>query len=203
MAAAAGGWLTPVAGAFVQEGIDVLAILSALRALRGSTPAASRHALSPELAQRLREEHLELEPDLDRLREAADALDTLGPAHEREKLQEIRRFLDERILAHERADETEIYPQLARLLGGDDPLAALSGAHQEIFRLAHLYARVVDDLPPGALGAAELRDVRRLLYSLHAILRLHFAQEHELYESLEPEAIRAGPVAPARPENAA
>jgi len=198
MAVAAGGWLSPVAGAFVQEGIDVLAILSALRALRGPTPAAGRHALSPALAQRLREEHLELAPDLDRLREAADALDTLGPAEARDKVQEIRRFLDDRILEHERTDETEIYPQLARLLGGEDPLAAMSGAHQEIFRLAHLYGRILDATPPGGLGTAELRDVRRLLYSLHAILRLHFAQEQELYASLEPEGNRPALSGPAR-----
>jgi cation transport ATPase len=38
MAFAAGGWLSPVAGAIAQEGIDLLAVLNALRTARGSAP---------------------------------------------------------------------------------------------------------------------------------------------------------------------
>jgi cation transport ATPase len=36
MAFAAGGWLTPVAGAVAQEGIDLLAVLNALRTASAS-----------------------------------------------------------------------------------------------------------------------------------------------------------------------
>ena len=38
MAFAAGGWLTPVAGAVAQEGIDLLAVLNALRTASGTEP---------------------------------------------------------------------------------------------------------------------------------------------------------------------
>ena len=43
---------------------------------------------------------------------------------------------------------------------------------------------LVDDLPDEGPGIDELRDLRRVLYSLHAILDLHMAQEEELYLSL-------------------
>jgi heavy metal translocating P-type ATPase len=185
MGLAAAGILKPVAGAFVQEGIDVLAIVSALRALRGKPLRRTRTTLDPELATRLRAEHRVLVPALEQLRAAADALDDLTPLEARKKLEEIRSFLEEELLPHERADEGEIYPHLARLMGGEDPLASMSGAHQEIFRLARLFSRIVEEVPAAGPGAADLRDLRRLLYGLHAILRLHFAQEQELYESLE------------------
>ena len=40
------------------------------------------------------------------------------------------------------------------------------------------------DLPDEGPSQAEANDFRRVLYGLDAILRLHFAQENELYYSL-------------------
>jgi len=55
--------------------------------------------------------------------------------------------------------------------GRDLPLDAPEGA----------YRSLLDDLPSGAPGPEDLMDLRRVLYGLHAILRLHFAQEEEAY----------------------
>jgi hypothetical protein len=41
------------------------------------------------------------------------------------------------------------------------------------------------DLPANGPEPADITDLRRTLYGLHAILRLHFDQEEELYASLE------------------
>ena len=74
---------------------------------------------------------------------------------------------------------------MAAALGGADPTGALSRTHAEIehqtIRLRHLL--------DGAGSTAESVDVlelRRLLYGLHAILRLHNAQEEEGAFSLVP-----------------
>jgi hypothetical protein len=40
-------------------------------------------------------------------------------------------------------------------------------------------------LPAEGPRPEDLRDLRRALYGLHAILALHFAQEEELYTLLE------------------
>ncbi len=71
-------------------------------------------------------------------------------------------------------------------------------------RLAEALAigRLVDELPPDGdepLLPDDLRDLRRTLYGLHAILRLHFAQEEEQYLPLleEGAARRAGRSQPA------
>jgi hypothetical protein len=41
------------------------------------------------------------------------------------------------------------------------------------------------EIPEGGPDPADLADLRRTLYSLHAILRLHFDQEEELYFTLQ------------------
>jgi hypothetical protein len=47
-----------------------------------------------------------------------------------------------------------------------------------------VYRSLLDDVDGGGPGAAEISDLRAVLYGLHAILRLHFVQEEELYSSL-------------------
>jgi heavy metal translocating P-type ATPase len=186
MAAAAAGLLPPVAGAVLQEGIDVLVILNALRALTGSVDGG----LHPEahLPAGMGDRHRELLPVVDRVRQVADRLDELPAAEAAVELAELSRLLAERLLPHEAADDTELYPVVARVIGGADPTAPMSREHLEIRRLAAQLARIVGELPAGGPTAADLRDPRRVLYGLHAVLRLHFAQEDESYLSLfEPE----------------
>ena len=67
---------------------------------------------------------------------------------------------------------------------GHDPLAAMSRTHQEIFHLASLLDRLVDDACVSGFGAEDRSEARRILYALDAILRLHFAQEEELLASI-------------------
>ena len=185
MGVAAVGLLPPIAGAVIQEVIDVVAIGNALRARGGDRGRERLPKLSPQLSQRLRAEHDELAPRLESLRTTADELDRLTSSQAHRRLREIRDFLELAIVPHEREDERTIYPEIASALGGEDPLASMSRSHREIFHLVGVYGRILDDLPETGPGPADLRDLRRLLYSLHAILRLHFDQEEELYGSLD------------------
>jgi hypothetical protein len=63
----------------------------------------------------------------------------------------------------------------------------MSRVHREIFHLVDLFQRRVSDLPVSGPEPADIRDLRGILYGLHAVLRLHFDQEEELYASLEGE----------------
>jgi heavy metal translocating P-type ATPase len=187
MGAAAFGLLVPIVGALVQEAIDVVAILNALRALSGKSPTQAGPRLPAELSEELRIEHERLIPQLDGLRDVADALDTQGVADGLRSLHETEAFLVEEILPHEANDETVIYPRMAEILPGEDPMATMSRAHREIFHLVELFQRQVAELPASGPAPADIRDLRRTLYGLHAILKLHFDQEEELYASLEGE----------------
>jgi heavy metal translocating P-type ATPase len=185
MGFAAFGLLAPIVGALVQEAIDVVAILSSLRALVGKSQTQNGPRLPADLSDQLRVEHQRLIPRLDTLRTVADALDNQGPGGGLRSLLEVEQFLAEEILPHEANDETEIYPRMTEILPGDDPMATMSRAHREIFHLVDLFQRQVADLPAGGPQPADITDLRRTLYGLHAILRLHFDQEEELYASLD------------------
>lgn len=96
-------------------------------------------------------------------------------------------LLIDEILPHEEEDEKRIYPEIANMIGGDDPLQSMSRAHREIFHLADRYNRLIETMPTSGPEDRDLPELRRLLYSMHAILRLHFDQEEELYASLDDE----------------
>ncbi|MDE2274329.1 MAG: cadmium-translocating P-type ATPase [Gammaproteobacteria bacterium] len=184
MLAAALGYLPPLYGAVLQEIIDVAVILNALRALRIHPLRASRHSLTPEESEHLRTDHERLAPVLDRLTAVADRLPTLQRADVLPVLRELDALLQQQLLPHEQADDRQVYPALAALLGGDDPLAAMSRTHREIFVLYQRLHRLVSGLPLQGADPGTLRELQRVLYALDAILRLHFAQEEEIYQSL-------------------
>ena len=180
------GVIGPLAGAIVQECIDVASILNALRALspgRGKRPPAPHS----DVAERFRDEHREFVPELARIRDVADRLGTLDPDETRRELQAVRWFIVERLPRHEEEEEAAVYPVVAKMMGGEDPMSTMARAHIEIDHLARVYQGLLDDLPPEGPTSDDLMDLRRVLYGLHAILRLHFAQEEEAYAWLASE----------------
>ena len=181
MLAAAFGWLTPVAGALTQEAIDVAVILNALRALTGGR-AFGRAAMPPSAARDLHQGHMDLEASLDRLREIADALDDAAPSAAVVLIVEANRLVAGQIVEHERDDETHIYPGLAKFLHGGPGLAAMSRAHREILHLARLLARLSDGLRTEDADRYLIRDAQRVIESIESLVRLHNAQEEDIYE---------------------
>ena len=73
---------------------------------------------------------------------------------------------------------------LARALGGTDPTGTMSRAHVEIAHFIRRLSRVLDDVGIDGPDDDDIIELRRLLYGLHAILQLHFAQEDEGYLTL-------------------
>jgi hypothetical protein len=142
------------------------------------------------LGERFRAEHRELLEVVDRVRAVADRLDLLPPVEALAEAAAVHRFLVQRLLPHEQAEDTLLYPLVAELLGGDDPTAPMHRAHAEIVRLTRLLGGLLD-LGPAGPEPEDLADLRRVPYGLHAILRLHFALEEEAYLSLLDEPGRA------------
>ena len=181
MAAAALGWLPPVAGALLQEAIDVAAILNALRVLRVRIPGRPRGTLPAAQVARLKAEHERLLGLLGRLRSVADQLAALPPAQAGASLAELDAAIRDQLLRHEREDDAQLYPVIERALGSDDPIAAMHRTHREVQGIGSRLGRMTADLPQDGPDPASVNDFRRVLYGLEAILRLHFAQEDEMY----------------------
>ena len=180
------GLFTPAVGALFQELIDVLAITNALRAL-GAGVGAQQQRPTTDVAERFRREHVEFAPEVQRIRAVADRLDSLPPEELGIELEAVREFLCDRLPRHEEEEEAAVYPVVAKLMGGEDPMSSMARAHVEISHLVRVYRQLLDDMSPDGPDREDLVDLRRVLYGLHAILRLHFAQEEEAYAWLSAE----------------
>lgn len=181
MGFAAFGFLTPVAGALTQEAIDVAVILNALRAL-APPPRLAARALPAKMAQALHHEHEVLQQSLDQLRSVADALDDTCGQETVNLIAKAHTIVEETIVTHERGDETNVYPRLRPFLADIHGLSAMSRAHREILHLARLLARLTDGLRPEDVDKYLVRDAQRVIESIEALVRIHNAQEEDIYE---------------------
>jgi hypothetical protein len=120
------------------------------------------------------------------VRGAADAIGAVPTDRAVAMARDVHRLLVEEVGPHEDAEDAQLYPVLARVLGGSDPTGTMSRAHVEIAHLIRRLGRLLDDLR-GEPDDDDLIELRRLLYGLHTILALQFAQEDEGYLSLADE----------------
>lgn len=58
----------------------------------------------------------------------------------------------------------------------------MSRAHREIIHQARLLARVVRDVDAAEVDRHLIRDAQRVIESVEALVRIHSAQEEDIYE---------------------
>ncbi len=96
------------------------------------------------------------------------------------RFEEEYTFITGQLVPHVQAVERALYPELERLMECCHSMTAMRREHEELSRLIGSLGRYRADLLAGRLGAAEQTGLRRALYRLHAILKVHLAEE-ELY----------------------
>ncbi len=137
MVIAAAGLLVPIVGAVVQEAIDLVVIVYALRALGGPS-APSPLAQDVALGEQLSREHTVLRQSVRDIRSLAESIAAMGPAERFAGAREVSTLLERHVLPHEQIDEADLYPAVARIIGGRDPTGVMSREHMEIARLARV-----------------------------------------------------------------
>lgn len=186
MIAAAAGFLAPAAGAVLQEIIDVLAIGIALRAvIPGKSHTINMAPADIATAHQLKSQHDAMSAVVEQIRAVADTLTTRDP--DLAPARTLLHRLETELLPHERADEQLLVPLVARALDGPNATADMSRTHAEIEHLISRLRRLLDGLDE-EIRAEDVIELRRLLYGLYAILRLHNALEEEGAFSLIPDA---------------
>ena len=188
---AAIGALPAVWGAMLQEGIDVAVILNALHALSPSVATRRLAQRGAELLREVRDAHVSVRAGLEGLESAAKACDAPGPPFDLTRARLALHLLVENVAPHEAREEEYLYPVLARLLGGTDrtstststSTSTMSRTHVEIAPRINQLGRLLDCIDPEQPDGADIVELRRLLYGLHAILELHTPQESESYLS--------------------
>ena len=131
--------------------------------------------------QPLREEHKELIPHIEALRDAADAVGDVSVDALRAKIDESCDFLSFHLIPHAQAEERALYPVVGRILGAAEATRTMSREHTEVMSLTHQLVALRKQIDERAPSAAESRDLRRILYGLYALVRVHFTNEEEVY----------------------
>ena len=184
MAAAAFGWLTPVAGALTQEAIDVAVILNALRALVPARAQSARRPMPPATRDALHQEHEQLDADLDRLREIADALDDADAGRRRRPDRARPNGIVAREIVVARARRRDQGLSAARQVPRRRPRPR---RHEPRPSRDPCISRGCSPGSPTDLSAADadrylVRDAQRVIESIEALVRIHNAQEEDIYE---------------------
>ena len=99
-----------------------------------------------------------------------------------ERIREANGLGGHDIVEHERTDENRVYPRLAKYLKDGHGLSAMSRAHREILHLSRLLARLADGLKSEAADRYLVRDAQRVIEAIESLVRIHNAQEEDIYE---------------------
>ncbi|HZD16529.1 MAG TPA: hemerythrin domain-containing protein [Actinomycetota bacterium] len=129
----------------------------------------------------LREEHRELLPRIEDLRRVADAVGILPIPALRERVSEIRRFLSSHLIPHAVAEDSAMYPVVARVMGAPEATATMRHDHVEVAELVAQLEGVEPELTGSRLPMETERALRRILYGLYTLVRVHFVEEEEIY----------------------
>jgi hypothetical protein len=130
----------------------------------------------------LHADHEHMGPMLDRLRQIADGLDRAEADAAISMILEADHIVEGEIVTHERDDESQVYPRVAKFLADRHGLGAMSRAHREIIHLSRLLKRLADGLRPESIDSYIIRDAQRVIESIEALVRMHNAQEEDIYE---------------------
>jgi iron-sulfur cluster repair protein YtfE (RIC family) len=129
------------------------------------------------------EQHARLIAGVDRLAAMADRIDGAAQAGLGGQLDEACAFLEGRLLPHLEAAERVLYPELERLMQNRHSMTPMRREHGTIRALIadlDTHRRRLGGRGPSTGDAVALR---RALFKLHALLRIHLAEE-QLYADL-------------------
>jgi iron-sulfur cluster repair protein YtfE (RIC family) len=133
------------------------------------------------LTQPLRDEHKELLPHIESLRNAGLAVHGTLSQTSIDLIDEAYAFLTNHLLPHAHAEEVALYPVVQKVMGSPYGTATMSRDHVEVERLTRELAMLREQVSATEIGAAKANELKRVLYGLYTLVKVHFAKEEEVY----------------------
>ncbi|GGL05395.1 hypothetical protein Sme01_63690 [Sphaerisporangium melleum] len=133
------------------------------------------------LTQPLRDEHAHLLPHIETLRTVADTLGHATPGTLSTALADVQLFLSDHLIPHAEAEDQVLYPAIARVMGAPEATATMSREHVEVGRLARELDTLRETVDREGLSDERQTALRRVLYGLYTLIKVHFAKEEEIY----------------------
>ena len=130
------------------------------------------------LTQPLRDEHKELIPHIEQIRQVADSIPEAPLEQIRAGVNEVYEFLAYHLIPYAQAEDAALYPAVQKVLGSPDATRTMSRDHVEVGRYIEELAtlQLQQELSP-----QNFKPLQRGLYGLYALVKVHFAKEEEVY----------------------
>lgn len=137
------------------------------------------------LKDHIRSEHAALRPHIDLIRTTADAVGDTSLHVLRGLAESVLGFALRELLPHAEHENHLLYRAVEEALHAPGATRTMSREHVEIRRYLDELTTLSSSIREGHdLDPSTIRDLRRVLYGLHAVLVLHFEKEDEVYTAL-------------------
>ncbi len=133
------------------------------------------------LTQPLRDEHKELFPHVDRIRQVAELIGDAPIAEIRRGVEEVYDFLANHLKPHAEAEDAALYPVVQKVLGSLDATKTMSRDHVEVGIYINELASLRNGLASEVLTTVQIKSLQRVLYGVYGLVKVHFAKEEEVY----------------------
>ena len=133
------------------------------------------------ITQPLRDEHKALYPQVEILRLAGDVVNESLTSSAHDKIEQSFNFLTRQLIPHAQAEDKALYPMVQKVLGTPQATATMSRDHVEVERLTMELGTLRVHMTQLSITFDQAMALRRVLYGLYALVKLHFAKEEEIY----------------------
>jgi iron-sulfur cluster repair protein YtfE (RIC family) len=133
------------------------------------------------LTQPLRDEHKELFPHVDRIRQVAEVVGDAPIVELRRGVEEVYDFLANHLKPHAEAEDAALYPVVQQMFGSPEATKTMSRDHVEVGLYIEELASLKDGLTDQPLTTAQATVLRRVLFGVYSLVKVHFAKEEEVY----------------------
>jgi len=139
---------------------------------------------TPSLPQVAHDHHERLLEHVNRIPADADALLTAKPDAALASIRETRAFLTGTLLPHMEAAERALYPELERMFQNRHSMAPMRREHDRIRELVGDFGALVDK-DAGTVSLGRTLALRRVLFQLYALLKVHLGEEEAYLRIVE------------------
>ena len=133
------------------------------------------------ITQPLRDEHKALYPQVEVLRLAGDVVNESLTSLAHDKIEQSYNFLTRQLIPHAQAEEKALYPMVEKAMGAPQATATMSRDHVEVERLTEVLGTLRVHRTQLSITFDQVMALRRVLYGLYILVKLHFAKEEEIY----------------------
>jgi len=141
--------------------------------------------MTQSLPQVSHEHHERLLHHVDQMPALADSLLTARAEEVKTGLAEMSAFLSGTLIPHVDAAERTVYPELERMFQNRHSMAPMRREHEEIRKLVAVLGGLTRQLSEGQVTIGRTLGLRRVIFQLYALLKVHLAEEQAYLRIVE------------------